>query len=118
MQRRELGVDLVAGLLQPGGLLGRQPQPRAVAAVRDADVGADVEQVVLDPAQEPGEPLREARQRERDAELRVELVHRPVRLDPRVRLGHPAHVAEVGLAVVAQARVDAGEVDRHGSDQR
>ena len=32
-----------------------------------------------------------------------------------MRLRHPAHVAEVRLAVVAQARVDAGEVHRHGA---
>ena len=54
-------------------------------------------------------------QRERHAELRVELVDGPVGLDPRVRLRHAAHVAEVGLAVVAEARVDAREIDRHGA---
>ena len=115
LQRLELGVDLVAGLLEPRRLLGREPQALAVAAVRDRDVGADVEQVVLDAPQEAGEALVERRQRERDAELGVELVHRPVGLDPRVRLGYPAHVAEVGLAVVAEARVDAGEIDGHGA---
>ena len=45
--------------------------------------------------------------------MRVELVDRAVGLDPRMRLGHPAHVAQVGLAAVAQARVDAGQVDGH-----
>jgi hypothetical protein len=114
LERRELRVDLVAGGLEPGRLFGSQPQPSAVAAVGDRDVGADVEQVVLDPLQECGEPGREPGQRERDAELGVQLVHRPVRLDPRMRLRHPAHVAQMGLAVVAEARVDPGEVHRHG----
>ena len=101
--------------LQPRRLLGREPQARAVAAVGHGDVRADVEQVVLDPAQERGEALGHVRQRERDAELRVELVDRPVGLDPRMRLRHPAHVAEVGLPVVAEARVDAGQVHGHGA---
>ena len=48
-----------------------------------------------------------------DAELRVELVDRAVGLDPRVRLGHAPHVAEVGLPAVAEPRVDAREIDRH-----
>ena len=53
--------------------------------------------------------------RQREADLRVELVDRAVGLDPRVRLGHPAHVAEVGLAVVAEAGVDAGEIHGHAA---
>ena len=50
-----------------------------------------------------------------DAELGVELVDRPVGLDPRMRLRHAAHVAEVRLAVVAEARVDPREIDCHGA---
>ena len=81
--------------------------------MRDRDVGADVEEVVLDPPQPLGVAVGEPAARERDAELRVELVDGAVGLDPRVRLGHPAHVAEVGLAAVAEAGVDAREVDGH-----
>jgi hypothetical protein len=77
------------------------------------DVGADVEEVVLDPPQPLGVAVGQPAARERDAELRVELVDRAVGLDPGVRLGHPAHVAEVGLAAVAEAGVDAREVDGH-----
>ena len=94
-------------------LRGRHAQAVAIAARRHGEVGAEVEQVVLDPAQPRRVRVRQAVGHERDAELRVELVDVPVGLDPRVRLGHPAHVAEVGLAPVAVARVDAGEVDRH-----
>src|SRR5687767_14937010 len=35
LQRGQIGVDLVARLFQPRRLLRREPQPRAVAAVRD-----------------------------------------------------------------------------------
>jgi hypothetical protein len=114
LQVRQLGVDLVAGLLEPRGLLRRHAQAIAVAAVRHRDVGTDVEQVVLDPLQPRHEPLGQAARGERDAELRVELVDGPVRLDPGVRLGHAAHVAEVRLAAVAEPGVDAREVDGHG----
>ena len=43
-------------LLEPGGLLGRDAQPLALAAVGHREVGAHVEEVVLDAAQ----PLRVA----------------------------------------------------------
>ena len=59
------------------------------------------------------EALGQLVERQGHPELRAELVDRPVGLDPRMRLGNPAHVAQVGLAAVAEARVDAGQVDRH-----
>jgi hypothetical protein len=96
---RILGLDAAAALAVPAG--------------RDGEVGADVEEVVLH-AREPGPVgLREAGHGEGDAELGVQLVDVAVRLDARVRLAHPAHVAQVGLAAVAEARVDAGQVHRH-----
>ena len=100
-------------MLEPLRLLGRDAQARAVAAVRHRDVGADVEQVVLHAPQPLRVAVGQPAARERDAELRVELVDGAVGLDPRVRLRHPAHVAEVGLAAVAEAGVDAREVDGH-----
>ena len=51
-------------------------------------------------------------------DLRVELVDGAVGLDARVRLGHAAHVAEVRLAAVAEARVDPRQVDGHGAAER
>src|SRR3954452_4519431 len=113
-QRLEGRVDLVTGGLEPADLLGREAQPLALAAGRDGEVGADVEELVLHAAQPVGVLRRQPLDRERQADLRVELVDRPVRLDPRVGLRHPAHVAEVRLAAVAELRVDPGEVDRHG----
>ena len=67
----------------------------------NAEVGADVEQVVLY-ASEPlaearGHPLLGAREPDRG----VQLVHRPVGLDVRVELGNAAHVAQMRLAPVA-----------------
>ena len=57
--------------------------------------------------------LGQARRRQSQADLGVELVDRRLGLDARVRLRHPAHVAEVRLAAVAELRVDPCEVDRH-----
>ena len=103
--------------LEPRGLLGPHAQALALAALGHGDVGADVEEVVLDPPQPLAVALRQVGHRERDADLRVELVDGAVGLDPRVRLGHPAHVAEMRLAVVAEARVDAGQIDGHGASR-
>ena len=93
---------------------GARRRRSALAAGRDREVGADVEEVVLDAAQPVGVLRRQALDGERQADLRVELVDRAVRLDARVGLRHPAHVAEVRLAAVAELGVDPGEVDRHG----
>jgi len=75
-------------------------------------MSADVEQVVLDPLQ----PLAVALGQlgvEGHAEVGVELVDSAVGLDPRVRLRDPAHVAQMGLAAVAETGVDACEIYRH-----
>jgi hypothetical protein len=56
--------------LQPLGVARVDPQPLALAAVRDRQVGADVEQLVLDLVQPRALLLGEVRQRERDAEVR------------------------------------------------
>ena len=76
-------------LLEPRGLLGDHAQALALAALGDRDVGADVEEVVLDALQPARVALGQAALGERDAELRVELVDGPVGLDPRVRLRRP-----------------------------
>jgi hypothetical protein len=117
-QRRQPGVHLVARLFEPGGLARGEPQPFAIPAVRHGQVSPDVEQVVLDVSQLLGRLGGQVGQRQRQAELRVELVDRAVRLDPRVRLGHPAHVSQMRLAGVSEAGVDPGEVDGHGAPPR
>jgi len=120
-QRGERGVDLVAGALEPLGVVGADAQaPARVRALtclllrrRHGQVGADVEQVVL----HAGKPLRELLGhpglKQRNSDRGVELVDGAVGLDARVHLGDTAHVAEVRLATVAELRVDAGEVDGH-----
>jgi len=118
LQRRQRGVHLVAALLQPGDLLRQHAQPLAVVAGGDREVGADIEQVVLDAAQPGVVGLRQAADGQRDAELGVQLVGGAVRLDARMRLAHAAHVAQVGLAVVAELGVDAGEIDGHPANDR
>jgi hypothetical protein len=56
-QRRQVGVDLVAALLQPGGLLGLDPQALArLFALGHGQIGPEIEEVVLHPAQ-PGDVL-------------------------------------------------------------
>ena len=62
--------------------------------------------------------LRQAVDRQRDADVGVELVDLAVGLDALVRLGHAAHVAEVRLAAVTELRVDAREVDGHAPESK
>ena len=61
-----------------------------------------------------GDILGEAPSGERDADRRVRLVRVGVGGEPRVALGRPAEVTEVGGAVVAGPGVDAREVDHDG----
>ncbi len=89
-----------------------------VAALGDRQVGAEVEEVVLDAPQPLRVAVRQAVHGEGDADVGVELVDLAVGLDALVRLGDAAHVAEVRLATIAQLRVDAGEVDRHASESK
>jgi len=110
LQRLQSRIHLVARLLEPLDQRGRHAQ--AVGA-RTAEVCAHVEQLVLDAAQLVGMLGRQVGQREQDADVAVELVDRAIGLDPRMGLGHPAHVAQVRLALVAELRVDAGQVHRH-----
>ena len=72
---------------------------------RDADLAAEVEQVVLDLQQRrahgPGELLRE-----QQAEGGIELVDVAERLDARAVLAHARPVTQAGLAGVAGAGGD------------
>ena len=110
LQLRQVVVERVAERLQPVDqrLLDAQP---ALDRERHAEVGADVEELVLDPAERLAQ-LQRALAREDDAEERVELVDRAVRGDPGVELRDAGAVAERGLARVAAAGVDARQSDR------
>ncbi len=76
-------------------------------------VGADIEELVLYAGNDVANRIGQSTHGDREAEQRVQLVYVTVRLDARVRLGHAAHIAEVGLTTVAELGVDAGEVHGH-----
>jgi hypothetical protein len=85
-QRLERFVDLVAARFEPFDLRRLNTQTLALI-LGGTEVGAEVEQVVLDPPQPLDGARRHSGLRQRDADLRAELVDRPVGLDPRVVLG-------------------------------
>src|SRR5437764_4434728 len=121
-QGTEVGVERIDLLLEPRhlrvgdgepGAAGTFPLSFALVRLGRAEIGAEVEQVVLD-ARQHGVDLRllpgvEAR----DAEAGVELVDGAVGGDAQVVLLAPLAGAERGGAVVAGARIDAVE-DDHG----
>ena len=95
--------------------------PRLPGRRRRGQLGAEIEQLALDAAQDLVEAVARGGtvdlrgvERPRDADRRVELVHRPVRLDPWRGLARALRADQVGLAVVATAGVDARDPDRHG----
>ena len=112
-QRGEVLVVAVAGGLE--GLdvrrLHAQGRELGVGHDRGAQVGADVEELVLDPREQGPDVVGEAAEGQGDAEGGVGLVGVGVGLQAEVVLAHPGHVAEGRGAVVAGARVDAGEID-------
>jgi len=72
--------------------------------IRVREVGLHDVEVVLDRLQQLVEVVVAGRAHRSDQ--RVRLVDRPVPLDPGARLRHPAHVPEIGVALVAAAGVD------------
>ena len=119
LQRFERVIDLVAALLDPRDLLCQHAQTllrRFTIFGRrlgNGEIGADVEEVVLD-VTEPGDVLlRHAGGRNGDADLGVQFVNRSVCLNPRVDLRHAAHVAQMSFAIVAEAGVNLCQIDGH-----
>ena len=108
-QLRQVGVEVVAELLER--VDHRLLDAEAVGhAPRHGEIGADVEELVLDPGERLAHRLRHVAG-EHDAEGGVELVDGAERTDPAVELGHPRAVAERGLALVAAAGVDPRQAD-------
>ena len=105
-------------MLQAVDLRGHDAQRLLAAlglALGRAEIGAEIEQVVLDARQHGvGFGIVLPAQRcaadgaARQADHRVGLVDGAVGLDPRIVLGHALAAAERGLAAVAAARVDTG----------
>ena len=109
LQRRVHGVDLG---LEPGHLARLDAQRVRVVGIGAgaAEVGAEVEQIVLDPRQHRvGGGLGV---QAREADRGVGLVDRAVGGDPQIVLGDPAAVAERGPAAVAALGVDLGQADQ------
>jgi hypothetical protein len=79
---------------------------------RNGEVGADVEEVVLDTRQRLSQSLRERAVCEHHPDRRVELIHRAEGADAAVQLRHARAVAERGLSSVTRARVNTCEPDR------
>ena len=112
-QRLQLGVEQVDFALQAQGLPGGDPQGRRAAARRGhAQIGADVEQLVLNPFQHRIEFGKAAGMQPRQSHRGVGFIHAAVCFDARVGLGQALAGAERGGAVVAGARVDAVQ-DHH-----
>src|SRR5207253_2854081 len=110
LQLRERLVEGIAEALELVDLRLRRPKA-ALDLDGDREVGADVEELVLDPLERGAKRLREIRRREHDAELRVQLVDGAECREARVELRDPGAVAEARLARVAAARVDARETN-------
>jgi hypothetical protein len=85
--------------------LDPRDRARRLVLFGDAQVAAQVEEVVLDPPQHVTEPGLESR-RDRRPDVAVELVHGAVRLDAEGVLRDALPRAERRGAVVAGARVD------------
>ena len=115
----ELRVQHVDGVLERLDLRRRDAQDRArlfVRLARQAEVGAEIEQIVLDARQhrldrEIGRVARIAHREQREADGAIRFVDVAHRRDARVALRPPRAVAEPGLALVAGARVDDVQLD-------
>ena len=111
-QRRQVGTELVAGGLEfvDPLLLDAQGRVRGLRHEGCRQVGADVEQVVLDAQEHWAQPLRQiGGTREREAERGAGLVRVGVGDEARVVLRRPAEVAEARAPVVTGAGVDRAE---------
>ncbi len=110
-QRRERRVDVIDPLLEPGHL-GRGDAQRAFDPVRSGEIGAKVEQVVLDPQQHRVDQLRlPAEVYPRHADGGVGLVHVAVGGDAQGVFGDALARAERRRAGVAAARIDFVQYD-------
>jgi hypothetical protein len=107
LELRQLGVEAIAVVLEPVDLFLCDAEPRLVLH-RHGEVGAEIEELVLD-TQEDVPDLVRAVACEREPDERVQLVRGPVGRDSRVELGDPRAVSQRRLAFVASASVDPGQ---------
>src|ERR1051326_8877307 len=115
-QGPKLRVEAVDLALEPLGLGIDDGEPlaaRALALAGRREIGAEIEQVVLDARQHRVDFRIAARVETDEPDHGVELVDRAVGGDPQIVFRAPLAAAERGGAVVAGSRVDAVEHD-HG----
>jgi len=110
LELREVGIELVAVALEGIHLLLRDTEAR-VLLHRDREVGAEIEEFVLDAAEHSAHVVR-AIDRQSEADGRVQLIDGPVRCDPRIELRDARPVAERRLSCVTPSGVDLGQPDR------
>src|SRR6476646_10931979 len=91
-QRLKLAVQSVNLAFEPLDLRirHRQSPPRVLAFVRVAELGAEVEQIVLDARDHGVERVVQSRVQPRKAYCGVGLIERAVAFDTKVEFGHPA----------------------------
>src|SRR5918999_3175396 len=107
----EVGVEAVAVALEVRDLLVGDSQAPVTDAVRDGEVGADVEELVLHAFERSPEVVGDL-SRHRMPDVRVQFVDGAEGADAAIELGDTTTVAEARLATVASARVDACESNR------
>ncbi len=105
----EIGVEAVAVTLERV-LLPLGDAQACLALERHREVGAEVEELVLNPL-EGLAYLGGALRGEHEADHGIELVDGPVRSDPRIELGDACAIPERRLPLVATAGVDLGQPD-------
>jgi len=112
-QRLQLGVVPIAigfelvdpGAAYPQGLIG------IARTQRSGEVGADVEEVVLDAQQGGAHIVADVAGSQRDADGRIGLIGVGIRGQAHIGLRRPAEIPERRRALIAGAGVDPGEVD-------
>ena len=118
-QWREVLVELVDLIFQPHRLGFDHPQARMLGrflavALGHAQIGAKIEQVILDARQHVADRgRRRAQVQPRDANDRIGLIDGAVGLDPQVELRHPLARTKRRRPGIAGAGVNACQCD-HG----
>ena len=109
IERLEIGVQPVDLLLQPLDLGGDDPERfpgHCLAGVRRGEIGAEVEEVVLDAGQHRAEFGLVAGMQHGEPERRIGLVDGAETFDPEVGLGATRAGSEPRRAAVAGPGVD------------
>ena len=115
----KLRVEHIDGVFERLNLRRRDAQDRArlfVRLLRNAEIGAEIEQIVLDARQHGldcmvGGVARIAHRKQRETDSAIRFIDIAHRGNARVVLRSPRAVAEPGLALVPGARIDDVQLD-------